>query len=155
LGAFFPLEEAGLYFTAASRLHIRYGHYLNKGRNWNLGVAGSFIAFSVNGETPESVRNYIAMIGGEIDYGFMLARRIAPWLALGAGPSLIVIDSEGKSPVSKALAHVYTGLGASFHFSQNLDIGLGVSLSLFFDYGSGASSIFMGITPSLSARLEL
>jgi hypothetical protein len=155
LGAFVPLGEAGAYFDAAPRLHARYGRYLNEGRNWNLGLAGSFMGFSVSGESQERALNFFALLGGELGYGFRPDAGIDPWIAAGIGPALVVVGAEGESPLAKILPYLSLGLGAKIKLSQGLGLGLGIALSVFFDYGRGSSYLLMGLNPSLAARLEL
>jgi hypothetical protein len=96
LGAFVPLGEVSEYFKAAPRLHARYSRYMNEGRNWSLGLAGSFLGFSVSGESQERAINFFALLGGELGYGFRPDAGFDPWLSAGLGPALVVIGAEGE-----------------------------------------------------------
>jgi hypothetical protein len=155
LGAFVPLGEAGVYFDAALRLHALYGRYLNEGKNWRLALAGSFMGFSVSGESQEKALNFFALLGGELGYSIRPGAGIDPWLAAGLGPALVVVGAEGVSPLAKILPYLSIGLGSNFMLSRSLSLGLGLSWSLFLDYGRGSSYLLMGLNPSLAARLEL
>jgi len=155
LGAFVPLGEAGAYFEAAPRLHALYGRYLDEGRKWRLAAALSFMGFSVSGESQENALNFFALIGGELLYAFRPDAFFDPWLTAALGPALVVVGAEGENPLAKVLPYLSIGLGSNFKLSGSLSLGLGLSWSLFLDYGRGSSYLLMGLNPSLAARLEL
>jgi len=155
LGAFVPLGEAGAYFNAAPRLHALYGRYLDEGGNWRLAAALSFMGFSVSGESQDKALNFFALVGGELLYAFRPGAGFDPWLTAGLGPALVVVGAEGENPLAKLLPYLSIGLGANVRLSGSLSLGLGLSWSLFLDYGRGSSYLLMGLNPSLAARLEL